>query len=385
MGTPANGKLGREPRSSRVLAAAQHLSVQRPLAKVVVIIVGFKNPDDLVMCLGALSRLDSRSNFEVVVAENGGAVGVTSVLERLRAVKFLLPASDDQCHLMEPRLGSRVKRFKLLRPSFQPSLVHVAAMEENLGYAGAINACVRCIDDWPGWEAVWILNPDTKPMPSALWELEVHAERYGFGMVGSRLCTEERPEHLRSCGLKWSKFRGQTGCVGLDMSTQEAEQENTFIEQQLDAPSGASLYVTRDLMQRVGLMDESYFLYFEDLDWGIRAKAIGTIGYAHRSVVRHLGGSTIGSAQKQTGASYLATYLEFRNRILFVRKFYPTWLAWTVATQVGHAVVLALSCKFDPVAAAVTGLLAGLRGETGRPEKVMARHRMPASQIRMPS
>ena len=354
----------------------------RRLAETIIIVVGYRNPDDIFECLSALKALDSRSVFEVVIAENGGVDSLIATKEKLRAGDLLQLVDGEEHCPTEPSFGDHAFRSRLARTGTTPAMVHVAAMTENLGYAGAINACLRNIARWPGWQAVWILNPDTKPMPEALWALSAHCVQHGLDMVGSRMCTEDHPDRLRSCGLKWSKFRGQTGCVGLNLPSHAAESESAAIEQQLDAPSGASLYVTRSLICNLGMMDERYFLYFEDLDWGSRAKGQGPIGYAHASVVHHQGGSTIGSARSFSKASYLATYLEFRNRILFVRKFYPKWLAWTVTIQVGHVTVLVLSGGFGNLSAALTGLLAGVRGETGRPDRIMARHRVPETASR---
>ena len=36
----------------------------------------------------------------------------------------------------------------------------------------------------------------------------------------------------------------------------------------MDSPTGPSMYVTRDCIERIGLMDESFFLYWEEVDWG---------------------------------------------------------------------------------------------------------------------
>ena len=67
-------------------------------------------------------------------------------------------------------------------------------------------------------------------------------------------------------------------------------------EATLDCISGASLYVTRACVENIGLMDERFFLYYEDADWSARAKRYG-LGYAPDSIVPHRGGTTIGSAR----------------------------------------------------------------------------------------
>src|SRR6185437_6752591 len=108
------------------------------------------------------------------------------------------------------------------------------------------------------------------------------AESRGRGMIGSRLVSQDRPDLMQTRGLAWRKWRAAT--MAVDYLAPATEPPAEEIECRLDAPSGASVYVTRDCLRRVGLMDERYFLYFEDLDWGLRAKQFGPIGYAHRSI-----------------------------------------------------------------------------------------------------
>src|SRR6202040_2579591 len=78
-------------------------------------------------------------------------------------------------------------------PDSRPIVVHRAAA--NLGYAGAVNATIRMLDDTE-WDAVWVLNPDTKPEPDALAALRRRASDGNFGVVGSRLAHLEGSIHV---------------------------------------------------------------------------------------------------------------------------------------------------------------------------------------------
>jgi GT2 family glycosyltransferase len=148
------------------------------------------------------------------------------------------------------------------------------------------------------------------------------------------------------------------------------------VEARIDAPSGCSFFVTRACLAKIGAMDERYFLFFEDLDWGLRAKACCGLGYAYDSVVPHTGGTTIGSANRLANRlaerSRLAVYLEFRNRILFVRRNFAGWLVWTTFMATLHAGRFLLAGAPANFAAAWSGLFAGLTGETGRPDRLMS-------------
>lgn len=341
-------------------------------ADVVVVIVGFRNPDDVADCLRALAYSYPEPRFDVFIAENGGAAAVD-------ALGAVLAADGGPCRteasdmLWYPDAPWRCRRFRLMSPTRDPTparRVIVAEMPENLGYAGAVNAWLRELLPTPGWEGVWILNPDTEPTPSALAELVACARTRGKGMIGSRLIPIAGSDRIHSRGLAWRKLTARTVAVDY-RAIADADPDVDDIEQRLDAPSGASLYVTRDLIRRIGLMDERYFLYFEDLDWGSRAKAVHAIGYAHRSVVPHKGGTTVRSTGCRAARSRLAVYLEFRNPIIFVRTTYPAWLAWTVVMQVVHAARFALGGARANFRAAVQGLIAGLQGELGRPDRIL--------------
>ena len=76
----------------------------------------------------------------------------------------------------------------------------------------------------------------------------------------------------------------------------------------------------RAFVDDVGLMAEDYFLYMEDLDWG-RRRGKHRIGFASKAVIRHIGGTTIGSAVAPEKRSHLSIYLSARNGILYARRF----------------------------------------------------------------
>jgi hypothetical protein len=240
-------------------------------------------------------------------------------------------------------------------------------MPDNLGYGGGVNAWLRPLLEAPGWTAAWVLNPDTLPARDALAELEAYAAQCDEGLIGSRLVPMSDPDCIQTRGLAWSKIRA--GAVAIDKDAcSSAPFDVESVERHLDAPSGASVYATRALIERIGLMREHYFLYGEDLEWGVRAKRLGAaVGYADKSVVRHVGGSTIGSSRRRRQRSTLSTYLLARNRILFVKEYHPLWLPWSVIVSLMEVAVCAAMGAFPNTLASLHGLLAGLAGETGRP------------------
>lgn len=342
------------------------------LAEIPVLAVAFRNSADVVGCLHALARMAPEPGIAVFVCENGGADAFNALIAALTAKHGPCEVADANPIVTSPRFV-RTRQLRLRTTDSRRSIaVQVAEARENLGYGGGINAWLEQLLAVEGWPALWVLNPDTEPMPDALKELAAFAAERGRGMVGSRLVSHERPDIVQTHGLAWRKWRAATMAVGRLAGATEPSLEP--LERRLDAPSGASIFVTRDCVQRVGLMDEDYFLYFEDLDWGLRAKRLGPVGYAHRSIVLHEGGTTIGSGETRRRRSALAAYLDFRNRLLFVRRHFAVWFPWTILLEVLEIIELTMVGAFPTAWASARGLGAGLLGRSGRPEAMIRAH-----------
>jgi N-acetylglucosaminyl-diphospho-decaprenol L-rhamnosyltransferase len=355
---------------SAALAVADERDVTPPM-QVAVIVVGYRNPADFVACLHALAEAVPTPSFDVFIAENGGPQAVEELLHVLREQPGAgadLPMPDLS---LDPRVVRRSWRLQWHGPVGEPRfVVNLAEMAENLGYAGAVNAWLRPLLQVPGWEGAWILNPDAQPTPTALAELVACAARRGKGMVGSRIVDHLGAAQVHSRGLAWRKGLARTLAVDYHVPSSVTPDE-ADVEARLDAPSGASFYVTRALIDAIGLMDDRYFLYFEDLEWGVRAKPHGGVSYAHASIVVHPGGSTTRAGGTRKRPSKLTTYLGFRNSIHFVRAHYPRRVAWTVLLEALHALAFLRLGLPGTTLTALQGLWAGVRGEVGRPRRAL--------------
>jgi N-acetylglucosaminyl-diphospho-decaprenol L-rhamnosyltransferase len=356
-----------------VLAAcSHHLAISVISRKnIPIIIVGYRNARDVAECLEALQRSESEPPFDVYICENGGASAFDTLI-------LSVSGRDGPCdpESVPETITDDMPRFVRLR-RFQLrgrlERVLVAEAKENLGYAGAINAWLRVLMATPEWPGLWILNPDTQPDARALSELVAWANTRGKGMVGSRIVPSAMPAVIHSRGLRWRLLHASTEAVDYHAPA-DIEPNPDELESRLDAPAGASIYVTRSCLERVGLMDERYFLYFEDLDWGYRAKETCGVGYAYRSIVPHYGGTTIGSAGRRSQRSPLSVYLEFRNRVHFVRRYHPYWVPWTVLVLLIRPLEYGLVGAFINMWAAFRGVCMGILGETGRPESFIKLH-----------
>ncbi|WP_218578738.1 glycosyltransferase family 2 protein [Vineibacter terrae] len=334
------------------------------IADVAVLIVGFRNPADILNCLTGLSKAAIAPGFDVFICENGGQTAYERLARDLIDRGLCVAANDEPGPF---DIGtSRLTDIEQLQLTARPSRVWIGCAAENLGYAGGINAWLAPLLKLSGWRGVWILNPDTKPEAHALTALVERAEAGGKGMVGSTIVDEDRPEHVRfRGGLRWQRLAPRSVPIGLGDHL-GAPHDLLSIEDAMDSPSGASMYVTRACVEAIGLMDERYFLFFEDLDWGMRAKRFG-LGYASASIVSHGRGTTTGSARTAAAIPKLTVYLQHRNGVHFVRRFFPWGLPARIAVSLLYAVRFLIRRAPGNFIAVIKGVLAGLKGEVGRP------------------
>lgn len=331
-----------------------------------VVIVTFGSAGDVTTCLQALDKQTEAPRFGVFLCENGGDAA-------FEALVGALAGADGPCRPVGPDAPPpeapflRMTRMTLARSG---APVFVAQAKDNLGFAGGNNAWLRPLLARGGWRGAWLLNPDTWPEPRALAELVAFASASGKGMVTSRIMIPGRDDVVSSRGLKWDKLRART--VGVDIfAPVDPAPDPLDVERRMDSPTGVSFYVTRACFDAIGLMDEAYFLYYEEFEWGIAAKATCGIGYAHQSVVPHVSGSSTGTSRDRRRRSPLVVFLQNRNKIRFVRRCFPGWLPWTVLMSCLQTAEYLLAGSPDNFGIALKGIAAGLRGESGRPDAML--------------
>lgn len=333
---------------------------------IAVVIVSYCTPRDVVACLASLDQLLPWPNFKVYVCENGGP-------EAWDELTSAIAACEDACAEPAPTVATpRFSRIAAFRLSRSNRSVLVGEANANLGYAGGVNAWLVPLLEARDWTACWILNPDTIVMPTALAALVTQAAGRQLGMVGSRIMRSGTHKAVHMRGLSWRPVRASPVSVGRGASSELSPDVETT-EAELDAASGASVFITRACAEQLLPLDERYFLYFEDLDWGIWTQQAGfRVGHANESVVIYRCGTSIGSSVGGSRGSSLSIYLQFRNRLLFVRTHYRWWLVWTFLMSHFYALRLLTKGGIRP---ACQGIRAGLRGEVGRPDALVDQHR----------
>ena len=169
--------------------------------------------------------------------------------------------------------------------------VRVIALPENRGFAGGNNAGIRAALD-AGAEGVLLLNNDTRVSPDfltpMLWAFDAFP---GAAAVCSAIHRMDRPEML-DVAYAQVHFAQREAVQLRGVNALPGDGFGTRCE--IDVAVGCSMLVKAEAWRRVGLFDEQYFAYHEDVDWSLRAHRAGyQLVYEPFSRVFHRGsGST---------------------------------------------------------------------------------------------
>jgi N-acetylglucosaminyl-diphospho-decaprenol L-rhamnosyltransferase len=174
--------------------------------------------------------------------------------------------------------------------------VRLFASDTNLGFSAANNRAIRA----SGGDYVLALNPDTEVTPGALERLcALLDERPEVGIVGPALeQADGTPDHAakRSFPTPLSALGHFTGLGRRrESGTLAAYRAPDVAEGPVDAVNGAFMLMRRRALDRVGLFDEGYWMYMEDLDLSYRFAEAGWVTWYEPAVtVHHLKAGTSG-------------------------------------------------------------------------------------------
>jgi GT2 family glycosyltransferase len=212
-----------------------NLKMSRP--KVFVILLHLRDIDGLQECLASLGGV-SYGNFEVILVHNG------------------LPNAE---------LEKKVSGFS------GPPLEIIYA-GENTGFAKGNNIGIRRALN-RGADYVLLLNDDTVVSRNFLDILVAEAEKDPLtGMLGPEVLYYGDRERISFMGAKFDQAAGTFSFPHADelcsALTVPSPVESDYV-------TGCALLVKKSLLEKIGLLDERFFLYWEDSDWGLRAAAAG--------------------------------------------------------------------------------------------------------------
>jgi GT2 family glycosyltransferase len=306
------------------------LHTDRDFPNVAITIVNWNGWKDTIDCLHSVLDCEYAGRLHIVLCDNASTDGsVTHIRNWLSDRNHFKPRALMTSGDATSQSSQQVWEYDLSTSR----LVAVIQNGENAGYAGGNNIALRYVLGRYSIEYAWILNNDTVAANDALQHMLARmSESSSIGICGATLLYQEQPESVQAYGgVKYSKCTGRGVHLGAG-DRYSAEANRDWVEQNLSYVSGACMLVSRPFLDDVGLMNEEYFLYGEELDWVQRAKGRYRLGYAPKAIVYHKEGATIGTASKGSKASLISEFYQTRNKLWFTRKYLPYCLpsVWSV-------------------------------------------------------
>ncbi len=239
-----------------------------------IIIVDFNNPRDSAECIESLLHSEFR-DFEIILVDNGSA----------REVKL--------------DLGRRFPDVIFLRSDI------------NLGFAGGTNLGIRrALAD--SCDTVLLLNNDTVVPPHMLGTLLHEMQKRQADIVCPKILYHDPPHRVWFGGGSYNQTTAKPTHLGIG----ELDDGRWDQAIQCDFVSGCALLTRRAVLEEIGLLDESFFAYYEDSDFCTRARL-------KRRTVWYIPSATLYHKVSRTAQwdSPIYQYLNARNRLLMVRRY----------------------------------------------------------------
>jgi GT2 family glycosyltransferase len=310
--------------------------------KVYIILLNYNGWKDTIECLESVLKNDYE-NYQVIVVDNDSpnnsmeyiinwAEGKQEVIyDENSQLKHLSQSFESKpleyvYYTKEEALscGDREKETK-----YQNPLIFIQ-VGENGGFAAGNNIGIKYAFAKDDFEYIWLLNNDTVIKHDCLYQMidKVHSyrqEQKKIGLIGAKLLYYDKSDVIQAVGGVYNRWVGDSKHIGV-FEIDEGQYDFEELINQIDYPIGASMLVSKDFLIDVGLLNEEYFLYYEELDWVMRGRLKGwNIGYCWDAKVYHKEGQSIGSHPMKR--SYLSEFYLFRNRLIFSNKYFKSYTA----------------------------------------------------------
>jgi GT2 family glycosyltransferase len=286
------------------------------------VVVNWNGWQDTVACVRSLLDVQGPPLW-IVVCDNGSTDGSNEQL------KGWLSHELGVAGMKNGDAGLRMQATAFDRkPDTQTDKVvsvHLLELAANFGYAAALNRGILWGQRQFAARSFWLLNNDVQAEPTALRCLIAAKDAVpGAGLCGSVLLEWGRPAEIQAIG---GVFRKPLGVAWHRRKLPQGAQPFPDVCLDVDYPIGASLFVEQDYLEKVGLMEESYFLYCEEMDWVERGRRHGYRPVvAMESRLFHKEGASTQSHGGVRKLSLLSERYGAINRLRITVKFWPIYL-----------------------------------------------------------
>ena len=243
-------------------------------SKIAIIIVNWKQYQLTKLCLYSLQKI-KYDNYQIILIDN----------------------------------ESNPKELKKIKNQFDKIITF--PNQKNLGFTGANNVGIEyAIKN--EFKYVMLINNDTEVEKNFINPLiELLEKNQNFGAAQPLILNYYNRNKVWSAGGFLNKFFGYSYVI----------KSPEGIKKNIDWITGCCFFLRTDVIKKIGLLDENFFAYYEDVDWSIRIKNAGyDLAFVKSSVVYHHASKSSKNESNEGTLSPFVHYLNIRNHIFLLRK-----------------------------------------------------------------
>ena len=297
--------------------------------KVYIIILNYNGWSDTIECLESVLKIDY-PNYQVIVVDNNspnnsmdyikswaeGKIDVwiepNNPLKKLSFPLLNKPVPYIFYSQEEAERGGNLEKERNLTKDFPQKytspypLIFIQA-NDNTGFAGGNNIAIKYALSKRDFEYVLLLNNDTVVERDFLSNLVNISEKENLGLTGCKIYYYHNPKNIWYNGGKFNEWSGRT--IHIQSENEGNFSEVTFI-------TGCCMLIRKDILDKIGLLEESFFMYVEDLDYSYKALKSGAkLGVAHEAKIYHKVGASSGEE-----ITPFSAYWMMKNRVKFIKE-----------------------------------------------------------------
>jgi GT2 family glycosyltransferase len=270
--------------------------------------------EDTLICLQSLLELKDNRLSTIVVCDNGST---DSSVQKIIAWAKQAFGSHliAQTAMADMDVNNSDNDLRLL----------LIENQNNLGYAAGCNSGIRYALN-RDFQFIWLLNNDTRVHPDALTALlSCAAINADTGILGSTIVDFYHQDRVQCAG----------GCYYWPLTTVfKYARSGRWLHEVISAPLnkeldyiyGASMFIRSDVLKCVGMLNEDYFLFYEEIDFCLRARSSGYhLRWCPQSIVAHQQSKSFKSLGALKIRNRVANYHENLSTLIFTARFYH-WL-----------------------------------------------------------
>lgn len=237
---------------------------------VYIILVNYKGVEHTIECIDSLKKI-TYSNYKIIVVDNDSGDNSIEILNQYKEDIILIES------------------------------------KENLGFSGGNNLGIKYAIDNDA-DYVLLLNNDTTVKEDFLDEL-VNKSKDDIGICIGKILFYYDKNMIWYAGGEINKYKG-----GTDTNAFELDRGQFDNDKFITFATGCCMLISKEVINRVGLLREDYFLYFEDTDYCSRILKHGfKIRYCYKSVIYHK------ESVSTVRGSFNNVYYFNRNRLYFIK------------------------------------------------------------------